>query len=138
MWSMTPMPRAPGHPRLGTAPACRGGCPGRLIRVREFESPTTIPGHTASTSAPSDPHVLALWVDQRTLESEERVLAKIAHQLGNCFHKLYYWTEFLQEKRADHASEATAVQMLTRTVGNLEEFLKGALEYFRPVKLSPT
>src|SRR5262249_481754 len=35
------------------------------------------------------------------------------------------------------ASDAPAVQMLTQTVGSLEEFLKGVLDYFRPLKLSP-
>jgi hypothetical protein len=78
-----------------------------------------------------------LWLEQRPSASEERVLAEIAHELGNFFHKLYYWAEFLQEKRAEHASETTAVEMLTRTVSSLEEFLKGTLEYFRPLKLSP-
>src|SRR5262245_61454841 len=138
MWSMTAMPRDPGQSRLGNPAVSRGGGPGRLIRVREFDSPTTMPAYPAPTSAATDTSAHPLWVEQRPSASEERVLAEIAHELGNFFHKLYYWTEFLQEKRADHSSEATAVQMLTHTVGNLEEFLKGTLEYFRPLKLAPT
>jgi hypothetical protein len=131
---MTAMPREPGHTPHGNPVAGRGGVAGRLMRVRELDSPTTMPAFSPPTSVPSD-H--ALWIEQRPPASEERVLAEIAHELGNFFHKLYYWADFLQEKRADHSSEATAVQMLTHTVGNLEEFLKGTLEYFRPLKLSP-
>ena len=130
---MTALPRDPGHTRLGNPIAIRGG----VMRVRELDSPTTMPAFSPPTPVPSDPSGHALWVEQRPSASEERVLAEIAHELGNFFHKLYYWAEFLQEKRTDHSSEATAVQMLTHTVGNLEEFLKGTLEYFRPLKLSP-
>jgi len=91
---------------------------------------------STSTPATTDPSAQTLWFEQRPSATEERVLAEIAHELGNFFHKLYYWAEFLQEKRTDHSSEGTAVQMLTHTVANLEEFLKGTLEYFRPLKLS--
>ena len=44
--------------------------------------------------------------------ADERVIAEIAHELGNYFHKLYYWAEFLQEKRAASRADATAAQML--------------------------
>jgi signal transduction histidine kinase len=114
----------------------RGGVLGRLMRVRDSSSPTTVPAYSPPGADPR-PAAEALWLEQRPSASEERVLAEIAHELGNFFHKLYYWAEFLQEKRTEHASETTAVQMLTHTVSNLEEFLKGTLEYFRPLKLSP-
>jgi signal transduction histidine kinase len=109
------------------------------MRVRESSTPTTMPAYSSSATTPAttDPPAHPLWLEQRPSVSEERVLAEIVHELGNFFHKLYYWAEFLQEKRADHSSEGTAVQMLTHTVANLEEFLKGTLEYFRPLKLSP-
>lgn len=93
------------------------------------------PSEASRPAAPDASHTP--WLEPHHTAAGERVLAEIAHELGNFFHKLYYWAEFLQEKRADHSSEATAVQMLTHTVGNLEEFLKGTLEYFRPLTLSP-
>jgi len=67
---------------------------------------------------------------------QEKVLAEIGHELGNFFHKLYYWADFLQDKPARQSAEATAVQMLERTIRNLEEFLKVSLEYFHPTQLS--
>ncbi len=137
MWCVTAMPREPRHSRTGAPVAVRSGVGGRLTRIREFDTPTTMPAFSPPTPVASDASGHPQWVEQRPSASEERVLAEIAHELGNFFHKLYYWTEFLQEKRADHSSEATAVQMLTHTVGNLEEFLKGTLDYFRPLKLSP-
>ncbi|HLK10064.1 MAG TPA: hypothetical protein VKW76_01660 [Candidatus Binatia bacterium] len=69
---------------------------------------------------------------------QEKVLAEITHELGNFFHKLYYWSDYLQEKRAGRSSEATATQMLGRTIHNLEGFLKGVLEYFQPSQIAPT
>ncbi len=108
------------------------------MRVRDMSpSTTTLPTAPGVDPATATPDTHRLWLEQRQSVAEDRVLAEIAHELGNFFHKLYYWTEFLQEKRADHSTDATAVQMLTHTVGNLEEFLKGTLEYFRPLKLSP-
>jgi hypothetical protein len=114
----------------------------RFMRIRNSSGPTTIvaypmPAPEGSADAASDAPAHGPWLEQRHSVTEERVLAEIAHELGNFFHKLYYWAEFLQEKRADHSSEATAAQMLTQTVGGLEEFLKGTLDYFRPLKLSP-
>jgi hypothetical protein len=114
----------------------------RLMRIRNSSNPTTVaafpaPETEAGAGGPSDAPPHGLWLEQRHSVAEERVLAEIAHELGNFFHKLYYWAEFLQEKRADHSSEATAAQMLTQTVGGLEEFLKGTLDFFRPLKLSP-
>ena len=67
---------------------------------------------------------------------QEKVLADIRHELGNFFHKLYYWSEYLREKPARNPSDATAAEMLERTIKNLEEFLKVSLDYFRPTQLS--
>jgi hypothetical protein len=115
----------------------------KFMRIRNSSGPTTIAAYPTpapeggTADAASDAPSHGPWLEQRHPVAEERVLAEIAHELGNFFHKLYYWAEFLQEKRADHSSEATAAQMLTQTVGGLEEFLKGTLDYFRPLKLSP-
>jgi len=68
----------------------------------------------------------------------EKVLAEIAHELGNFFHKLYYWSDYLKEKPARKSADSTAVQMLERTIKNLEDFLKTSLDYFHPTQLSFT
>jgi signal transduction histidine kinase len=69
---------------------------------------------------------------------QEQILAEITHELGNFFHKLYYWADYLQEKRAGRSGDATATQMLGRTIQNLEGFLKGVLEYFQPLQIAPS
>src|SRR6058998_1716775 len=69
---------------------------------------------------------------------QEKVLAEIAHELGNFFHKLYYWSDYLKEKPARKSADSTPVQMLERTIKNLEDFLKLSLDYFHPTQLSFT
>jgi signal transduction histidine kinase len=69
---------------------------------------------------------------------QEKVLAEIAHELGNFFHKLYYWSDFLKERPARKTADSTAAQMLERTIKNLEDFLKVSLDYFHPTQLSFT
>lgn len=67
---------------------------------------------------------------------QEKVLAEISHELGNFFHKLYYWSEYLRDAPARQSVDSTAGEMLERTIRNLEDFLKMSLGYFRPVHLS--
>lgn len=70
---------------------------------------------------------------------QERVLAEISHELGNFFHKLYYWSDYIKsDSEGAKKPDSTAGQMLGRTIANLEDFLKVALEYFYPVKLNFT
>ena len=69
----------------------------------------------------------------------EHVVGEIAHELGNFFHKLYYWADYIKSesdvvKRAD----STVGHMLERTVASLDEFLKTTLDYFTPITLNPT
>jgi hypothetical protein len=109
---------------------------GVSMRGRDSTSPTPLAA-VSQASVPADSTSPGSWLERRHSRGEEQVLGEIAHELGNFFHKLYYWAEFLQEARADHSADATAAQMLTRTVAGLEEFLKATLEYFRPLKLSP-
>jgi signal transduction histidine kinase len=67
---------------------------------------------------------------------QEKVLGEISHELGNFFHKLYYWVEYLRDtSRA--SQEETPTEMLERTIRNLEGFLKVSLGYFNPVQLNP-
>ena len=67
---------------------------------------------------------------------QEKVLSEIAHELGNFFHKLYYWSDYLKEKPDGVPTEGTATEMLERTIKNLEDFLKVSLDYFHPTHLS--
>ena len=67
----------------------------------------------------------------------ERVVADVRHEIGNYFHKLYYWADFLTESRNGHASDVTATQMLEETIRNLEELLQATLEYVRPMAAAP-
>ena len=69
---------------------------------------------------------------------QEKVLAEIRHELGNFFHKLYYWSDYLKEKPVRQPADSTATQMLERTIKNLEDFLKVSLDYFHPTQLSFT
>jgi hypothetical protein len=67
---------------------------------------------------------------------QERLLGEISHELGNYFHKLYYWAELLREQRPAAAEPEPAV-LLERTIRDLETFLKTALEFFRPISIVP-
>lgn len=67
---------------------------------------------------------------------QEKVLSEIVHELGNFFHKLYYWADFLKQRPSRKSSDTTAAEMLERTIKNLEDFLKVSLLYFQPTQLS--
>jgi hypothetical protein len=67
----------------------------------------------------------------------ERVVADVRHEMGNYFHKLYYWADFLNESRHGRAGDVTATQMLEDTIHGLEALLKATLEYVRPVTSTP-
>jgi signal transduction histidine kinase len=67
---------------------------------------------------------------------QEKVLAEIVHELGNFFHKLYYWADFLKQRPSRKSSDTTAAEMLERTIKNLEDFLRVSLLYFQPTQLS--
>jgi len=68
---------------------------------------------------------------------QERLLSEISHELGNYFHKLYYWAEILREQRPATA-DAEPAALLERTIRDLETFLKSALEFFRPISVVPS
>ncbi len=77
-----------------------------------------------ANSPEGDPHV-----------SDERLLAEVRHELGNFFHKLYYWVEFMKEG-AVRGVDSTASEMLERTISDFESFLEVTLDYFSPVRLN--
>lgn len=72
-----------------------------------------------------------------TAASQERVLADMSHELGNLFHRLYYWAEYLRDDRSTTNGDGTATEMLERTIKHLEGFLQVALQYFAPMEVSP-
>jgi hypothetical protein len=64
--------------------------------------------------------------------ADERMLG----EMGNYFHKLYYWTEYLKTHPAGAGhGDAAAVDMLEGTVERLEHFMRMILEYFAPPRL---
>ena len=66
----------------------------------------------------------------------DRVLSEISHEMGNYFHKLYYWLDFLKAEEKDGAAEKDAAfEMLTGTVEGLEHFMRMILEYFAPARI---
>ena len=82
----------------------------------------------AEAARPEEPQTLAL--------ADERVLGEISHEMGNYFHKLYYWTEYLKTHPAGAGhGDASAVDMLEGTVERLEHFMRMILEYFAPPRL---
>lgn len=66
----------------------------------------------------------------------DEVLSDLRHSLGNYFHKLYYWADYLKSGADDLGPEVVPAEMLDRTLQNLESFLRVALEYFRQPDLS--
>ena len=137
-------PRRPALSRLsGRGSKGTGGAllPGRIVETFAAMSAGKIPGpegaqkmgpRAAATPAVRPEHGTAAVV------RDEKVLAEISHELGNFFHKLYYWSDYLKEKPARKSADSTAVQMLERTIKNLEDFLKLSLDYFHPTQLSFT
>ncbi len=65
---------------------------------------------------------------------DDHVLGEISHEMGNYFHKLYYWTDYLKNSVGD-TGEQGAVEMLEGTVERLERFMRMILEYFAPARL---
>src|SRR5215831_8684333 len=86
-----------------------------------------------SDTEAADPAVRASEPQPR----QERLLSEISHELGNYFHKLYYWAELLREQRPATA-DAEPAMLLERTIRDLETFLKSALEFFRPLSVVPS
>ena len=104
--------------------------PGVAPAVAPHVAPEASP-HTPPDALPDPMHT--------TLAPQigERVVADVRHEIGNYFHKLYYWADFLAESRNGHAPDVTATQMLEGTIRELEELLQATLEYVRPMAASP-
>ncbi len=71
-----------------------------------------------------------------TLRIEEAVVRDLSHELGNYFHKLYYWTDCIKSGATDPAAGASPSEMLEDLVHRMQDYLNVALEYFQPARLS--
>lgn len=70
--------------------------------------------------------------------SPERVFSEIRHELGNMFHRLFYFAEDVSERCAgiDPVAARSATH-LAETLRGLEEFLRGAFEFAQPLTIDP-
>ena len=68
---------------------------------------------------------------------EEAVVHDLSHELGNYFHKLYYWTDCIRSGASDLGPDTSPTDALDETMHRLQSFLNLALEYFQPVQLAP-
>src|SRR5262249_30486043 len=124
-----PLARTRHRVRASGGTALNEAC--RTMSVTKYSGPEgrqklgPLPARTAPRPEPGTPVFV-----------QEKVLAEIAHELGNFFHKLYYWSDYLKERPARKSADSTATQMLERTIKNLEDFLKVSLDYFHPTQLS--
>ena len=68
----------------------------------------------------------------------ERVFAEIRHELGNLFHRLFYFADDVAERCAgiDPVAARSATH-LAETLRGLEGFLRGAFEFAQPVTIDP-
>jgi len=65
---------------------------------------------------------------------DEAVLREIRHELGNHFHKLYYWADFVQESVGGEDADPLG-DPLTGAIQKLESFLNRAMQYLTPISL---
>lgn len=70
--------------------------------------------------------------EKRSLDDE--VLREIRHELGNHFHKLYYWADYVQELAGSEEAEPLG-DPLTGSIQKLESFLNSAMQYLSPEPL---
>jgi hypothetical protein len=73
----------------------------------------------------------------RLMRIDEAVVHDLSHELGNYFHKLYYWTDCIRSGASDLGPDASPTQALDETMHHLQSFLNLALEYFQPGRLVP-
>jgi hypothetical protein len=66
---------------------------------------------------------------------DQAVVHDLSHELGNYFHKLYYWTDCIRSGASDLGPDTSPVDALDETMHRLQGFLNLALEYFQPVQL---
>jgi hypothetical protein len=70
----------------------------------------------------------------RLLRVDQEVVHDLSHELGNYFHKLYYWTDCIRSGATESSPEGSPTDALDGTLHRLQAFLNLALEYFQPVE----
>lgn len=66
----------------------------------------------------------------------DEVLREIRHELGNHFHKLYFWADLVEESEPASQDETTD-QPLKRAIQNMERFLDLTMAYLQPSRIEP-
>src|SRR5262245_39907104 len=100
----------------------------RRVRKGLLSGPPPSDGRVAADTPAGSPVVPTIG---------DRVVADVRHEIGNYFHKLYYWADFLTESRSGRTGDVTATQMLEETIHSLEDLLRALLEYVRPMAATP-
>jgi signal transduction histidine kinase len=103
-------------------------------RVRKGLLPSVTPPDARAAVEPAAPEASAPGSSPTI---GERVVADVRHEIGNYFHKLYYWADFLSDSRNGRPGDVTATQMLEDTIRGLEDLLLATLEYVRPIAVTP-
>jgi len=69
-------------------------------------------------------------------EEQERVLAEVAHELANRFHRYFYYSDLAVETLAEAPSEARELlAKALETVEGIEVLTRTALAFMRPIEL---
>lgn len=66
------------------------------------------------------------------LRIDEAVVHDLSHELGNYFHKLFYWTDCIRSGVSDTEAGKSPTDALDETLHRLQAFLSQALTYFEP------
>lgn len=66
------------------------------------------------------------------LRIDEAVVHDLSHELGNYFHKLFYWTDCIRSGVTDAEAGKSPTDALDETLHRLQGFLTLALAYFEP------
>lgn len=66
------------------------------------------------------------------LRIDEDVVHDLSHELGNYFHKLFYWTDCIRSGVSDAEAGKSPTDALDETLHRLQAFLNQALVYFEP------
>lgn len=96
-------------------------------RVRRARGTVTRHRSESATPAAVEPR------GGQLLRIDEAVVHDLAHELGNYFHKLYYWTDCIRSGATDTEAGTSPTDALDQTLHRLQTFLNLSLQYFEPV-----
>ncbi|MBY0277122.1 hypothetical protein K2Z84_17450 [Candidatus Binatia bacterium] len=68
--------------------------------------------------------------EEGLLRVDEAVVHDLSHELGNYFHKLYYWTDRIRSGGDDAETEVPPADALDEALHRMQGFLSLALNYF--------